>query len=173
MGPVCKIDQREEKMYTMHFLHQATKLEKSTAKITQLGIKGGNWKGWSHILTYSMEQSPSWKANQFAASQEIQHIVMEPKVFFTVLTSARHLSLSWANSIHTKNWANRMMTDCTQGNRYAYITYSPLKFLYKAWGWLSDIAETCRLYEVCPESIEPYLISREPIAWPWCNLAGS
>jgi hypothetical protein len=29
------------------------------------------------------------------------------------------------------------------------------------------------MYEVCPESIKPYLISREPVAWPWCNLAAS
>jgi len=28
-------------------------------------------------------------------------------------------------------------------------------------------------YEVCPESIQPYLISRGPVAWPWCNLAAS
>jgi hypothetical protein len=28
-------------------------------------------------------------------------------------------------------------------------------------------------YEVCPERIQPYLISREPVAWPWCNLAAS
>ena len=26
-------------------------------------------------------------------------------------------------------------------------------------------------YKVCPESIEPFLISRETVAWPWCNLA--
>ena len=28
-------------------------------------------------------------------------------------------------------------------------------------------------YEVCPESIRPFWISREPVAWPWCNLAAS
>jgi len=27
------------------------------------------------------------------------------------------------------------------------------------------------LYEVCPESIQPFWISREPVAWPWCNFA--
>ena len=26
-------------------------------------------------------------------------------------------------------------------------------------------------YEGCPESIQPFRISREPVAWPWCNLA--
>jgi len=29
------------------------------------------------------------------------------------------------------------------------------------------------LYEVCPESIRPFWISRDPVAWPWCNLAAS
>jgi len=27
------------------------------------------------------------------------------------------------------------------------------------------------LYEACPKSILPFWISREPVAWPWCNLA--
>ena len=29
------------------------------------------------------------------------------------------------------------------------------------------------LYEVCPESIRPFWISREPVAWPWYNSAAS
>jgi len=29
------------------------------------------------------------------------------------------------------------------------------------------------MYESCPESIRPVWISREPVAWPWCNLAAS
>ena len=35
--------------------------------------------------------------------------------------------------------------------------------------------KTCSLwsYESCPESIKPFWISREPFAWPWCNLAAS
>ena len=28
----------------------------------------------AYLLTYSMEQSPSWEANQFLASHEIPHI---------------------------------------------------------------------------------------------------
>ena len=33
----------------------------------------------TYLLTYSMEQSPSWEANWFAASQEIPRIFMEPE----------------------------------------------------------------------------------------------
>jgi hypothetical protein len=29
------------------------------------------------------------------------------------------------------------------------------------------------LYKGCPESIHPFLISREPVSWPWCNLAAN
>ena len=47
-----------------------------------------------------MEQSPSWEANCSAASQEIPRI-FGTRRFLTVPTSARHLSLSWANSIQS------------------------------------------------------------------------
>ena len=55
-----------------------------------------------------MEQSPSWEANQFAASQEIPRI-HGTRRFITALTSARHLFLSWASSIqsippHPTSW---------------------------------------------------------------------
>jgi hypothetical protein len=36
------------------------------------------WGGFAvqfAVVTYSMEQSPSWEANRFAASQEILHIL--------------------------------------------------------------------------------------------------
>ena len=33
-----------------------------------------------YLLTYSMEQSPSWEANRFPASQEIPRILSNPKV---------------------------------------------------------------------------------------------
>ena len=29
------------------------------------------------------------------------------------------------------------------------------------------------IYECCPETIQPFCISREPFAWPWCNLTAS
>ena len=35
-----------------------------------------------YLLTYSMVQSPSWEANWFAASQEIPHILWNPKVHY-------------------------------------------------------------------------------------------
>ena len=35
-----------------------------------------------YLLTYSMEQSPSWEANRFSASQEIPRILWNPKVHY-------------------------------------------------------------------------------------------
>ena len=38
----------------------------------------------TYLLTNSMEQSPSWEANQFTASQEIPRILWNPKVLYRV-----------------------------------------------------------------------------------------
>ena len=38
----------------------------------------------THKLTYSMEQSPSWEANRFTASQEIPRILWNPKVHYRI-----------------------------------------------------------------------------------------
>ena len=61
----------------------------------------------TYLLTYSMEQSPSWKANRFAASQEIPRLLWNPKVHYRMHKC--HLSLSWASSIqsmppHPTSW---------------------------------------------------------------------
>jgi len=38
----------------------------------------------TYLLTYSMEQSPSWKANRLSASQKILHILWNPKVHYRI-----------------------------------------------------------------------------------------
>ena len=55
------------------------------------GVWGEKWMkfsplNWSFtsLLTYSMQQSPSWEANPFSASQEIPHIIWNPKVHYSI-----------------------------------------------------------------------------------------
>jgi len=38
----------------------------------------------TYLLTFSMEQSPSWEGNRFSASQEIPHILWNPKVCYRI-----------------------------------------------------------------------------------------
>ena len=62
----------------------------------------------TYFLTYCMEQSPPWEAKRFSASQEIPTFYRTRR-FITTLTSARHLSLSWASStqpmpLHPTSW---------------------------------------------------------------------
>jgi hypothetical protein len=49
-----------------------------------------------------MKQSPSWESNRFSDSQEIPRILWNLR-FITAFTSARQLSLSWANSTQSIN----------------------------------------------------------------------
>ena len=46
------------------------------------GNRGGKYRRITYLLTYSMEQSPSWEANRFSASQEIPLILWNPKVHY-------------------------------------------------------------------------------------------
>jgi hypothetical protein len=52
------------------------------------------------VLTYSTEQSPSWEANRFSASQEIPPLY-GTRSFTTAFTRARHLSLYEARSVQS------------------------------------------------------------------------
>jgi len=54
----------------------------------------------TYLPTYSKEQSPTWEAKRFSASQEIPRILWNPKVH-CAFTTAHHLSLSWARSIQS------------------------------------------------------------------------
>ena len=52
------------------------------------------------LLTYSMEQSPSWEANWLQLVKKFPASYGTRK-FITILTSAHHLSLSWTNSMQS------------------------------------------------------------------------
>jgi len=50
-----------------------------------------------------MEQSPSWEADRFSASQEFPRILRKPEVHYA-FSSVRHLSLSWARVEFLYTW---------------------------------------------------------------------
>jgi hypothetical protein len=54
----------------------------------------------TYLLTYSMKQSPSGEAGWLNLVKKFPEFYGIRK-FITILTSARHLSLSWANSIQS------------------------------------------------------------------------
>ena len=55
----------------------------------------------TYLLTYSMQQSPSWEANQFSASQEIPCILRNPKVHYHVYKWPPPVpTLSQINPVH-------------------------------------------------------------------------
>jgi hypothetical protein len=57
---------------------------------------------YSYWLTYSMEQSPSWEANRFVASQEIPRGLLNPNVHYHIHNCSPPVStLSQPNPIHT------------------------------------------------------------------------
>ena len=47
----------------------------------------------TYLLTYSMEQSPPWKANRFSASQEIPRILWNPKVHYHIHKCPPHVPI--------------------------------------------------------------------------------
>ena len=40
----------------------------------------------TYLLSYSIEQTPSWEANWFSATQEISNILWNPKVYYCIYT---------------------------------------------------------------------------------------
>jgi hypothetical protein len=39
---------------------------------------------FTYLITYSIQHSPSWEANRFAASQKVPRILWNPKVHYRI-----------------------------------------------------------------------------------------
>ena len=56
----------------------------------------------TYLLTYSMQQSPSWEANRLSANQEIPRILQNPKVHYRIHKCPQPVSiLSQLDPVHT------------------------------------------------------------------------
>jgi len=62
------------------------------------------WNSWWKlylVITYCMQQSPSWETNRFSDTQDIPRFKRNRRRFIITLTSTCHLYLSWASSIQS------------------------------------------------------------------------
>jgi hypothetical protein len=64
------------------FMNECERTNKISAGI--LSTSNGKFDELLHLLTQSMEQSPSWVPNQSSASQEIPRILRDVKVHYDV-----------------------------------------------------------------------------------------
>jgi hypothetical protein len=62
---------------------------------------------------------------------------------------------------------------------FPWVSLSPADFVpLKMWCRHCSVvnvpvSKCYAVYEACPESIQPFWIHREPVVWPWYNLAAS
>jgi len=68
--------------YVYTILHDVG--SRKTADPVPTNLHGHNPDNLRILLTYSMEQSPSWEAKRFSASQEILCILWKPKVHYRI-----------------------------------------------------------------------------------------
>ena len=100
----------------------------------------------NYLLTYSMQQSTSWEANWFSASQEIPRILWNPKAYYRIHTCPPHvLTLSHINQ-HPTSWRYILILSshlrlCLPSG--LFLSRFPTKTLYTP--LLFPISATCPL----------------------------
>ena len=95
----------------------------------QMGLTGA--RNSLALLTYSMEQSPSWEANKFSASQEIPRILWYPKVYYLSHKGPPPVPvLSQLDTVHTftshflKIHLNIILQSTPGSPKWSHLAYS-------------------------------------------------
>ena len=82
-----------------------------------------------YLITYSMEQSPSWEAIRFSASQEVPHNLWNPKVYYRIHKCPPPVPiLSQFDSVHPNSW--RSILILSSHLRLGLPSCFPTKTLY-------------------------------------------
>ena len=106
---------------------------------------------WHYLLTYSMQQSTSWKANWISASQEIPRILWNLKVHYRIHKSPppvpilSQISPVHAPTSHLLNIHLNIILPSTTGSSKWCL---PLRFPHQNPAYTSSLPHLC--YTPCP-----------------------
>ena len=120
----------------------------------------------TYLLTYSMEQSPSWEPNRFSASQEIPHILWSPKVHYRSHKCPPPVPiLSQLDPVHTPHptsWISILILSSHLRLGLASALF-PSRFLTKTLctPLLSPICATCPAYPILLDFITRKVLGEE------------
>ena len=119
--------------------------------ITHMSCGRGRFYCCQYLLTYSMELSPSWEANKSSTSQEIPHILWNPKVHHRIHNSPPPVSvlsqIDLVNALptHFSNFHFNIILSSTP----EFSKWSPsLRFPYQNPVCTSTLLHTCQM--LCP-----------------------
>jgi hypothetical protein len=126
------------------------------------GQKRGNYL-LTYLLTYVMEQSPSWEANRFSASQEIPRILWKPKVHYRIYKCPLSVPiLSQLDPVHapTSHFLKILFSHLRLGLPRGFFPLGFLtKTLYKS--LLSPIHVTCSIHLILLDFITRIILGKE------------
>ena len=117
---------------------------------------------FNHVIPFSMEQRPSWEANQFSASQEIPCILLNPKVHYGIHKCPPPvLILSQLDPVHTliSHFLKIYLTIILPFTPGLFPSGFPIKTLYTA--LLSPIRATCPTYLILLDFITRTILGEE------------